>query len=367
MGDDRADALYIRGLCESALGRNDDARETFASILKDHPQYPRADRVLYELAWVLKSAGQTQAADEQFARLADQFPESGLAAEANYHVAENHYREKAYDKAIEHYELAISKAASAEVAEKAAYKLGWSHFQLATYELALSSFRNQVSKFPAGELVADGKFMIGECLFKSGQFAEAIRAYRDVPLNQLEEDSRVLSQLHAGQAAGQLEEWPDAIQLLSPVVREQPDSPFAAEASFELARAHHKLDQGERAEELYKKVIERSTSTVGAQARFMLGELYFARKDFRPALQEFSRLMYGYGGKDAPDEIKPWQAKAGLEAGRVLAIQAGEETTVSQRQELVERAKKYLRYVVEQHGGTAEATAATGQLKKMGA
>ena len=366
-GDDVADALFMRGLCESALGQVDDARETFAAILKNHADYRRADRVLYELAWALKSTGQAQAASEHFARIAQQFPASDLAAEANYHVAENHYQQKKYAEAIEHYKTAAAKSNRGDIGEKAAYKLGWSHFQQAAYQPALASFRTQVSKFPQGKLVADGRFMIGECLFKSGQYEQALQAYEEVPTNDLAENSRALSQLHAGQAAAQLKRWEDTIRLLAPLISENPNSPFVSHASYELARAHQNLNQNNRAEELYRFVVETSRSNVGAQARFMLGELYFARKEFGPALREFQRLMYGYGGKDAPADIKPWQAKAGLEAGRVLAIQAGQEKAASRRRQLIERAKKYLRYVVEQHRGTDEATAAARQLKRIGA
>ena len=229
--------------------QDDDACETFAAILENHADYRRLDRVLYELAWVLKSTGQAQAAGQRFTRIAQHFPESGLAAEANYHVAENHYQEKKYARAIEHYTIAAAKSTSTDIGEKVAYKLGWSHFQLAAYEPALASFRTQVGKFPQGELVADGRFMIGECLFKSGQHKQALQAYEEVPVNELAEKSRVLSQLHAGQAAAQLKRWEDAIRLLSPILSANQNSPFVLQTSYELARAHHNLNQNKRAEE----------------------------------------------------------------------------------------------------------------------
>jgi TolA-binding protein len=363
---DQAEAYYVRGLCESALGDTAAARETYMSILAKYDDYVRRDRVLYEMAWLHKSAQEGDEAAARFAELVKQYPDSRLAGEAHYHLAERAYAAQDFAAAIDGYSAALAAAPSAEIAERAMYKRGWCEYQRKSYEPALNNFREQVERFADGKLYADGQFMIVECLFQLDNHEQTITAFRQLDLAKLPEQSRVLSQLHAGQSAVQLEQWQLAVEFLEPLVAENQTSLLANQASFELGRAFQGLERTADAEKLYKQVAEQSRNSVGARSQFMLGELYFAGKDFELALQEFQRLMYGFGGDRAPASIKPWQAKAGLEAGRVAAILAGQKEDKEERVDLVIRAKKYFQYVIDQHQGTDEATAAATQLQKLG-
>ena len=58
------------------------------------PKYPGADKALYELAWIRKSANQEDGAAEAFARLAREHADSPLAAESWFNVGEYHYHQK---------------------------------------------------------------------------------------------------------------------------------------------------------------------------------------------------------------------------------------------------------------------------------
>ncbi len=55
------------------------------------PNYAAADKVTYELAWACKSVPEDAKKAEAvaaFAELASKYPDSPLAAEANFHVGE---------------------------------------------------------------------------------------------------------------------------------------------------------------------------------------------------------------------------------------------------------------------------------------
>jgi hypothetical protein len=69
--------------------------------------------------------------------------------------------------------------------------------------------------------------------------------------------------------------------------------------------------------------------------------------------------MYGFGGEAAPAEVKAWQARAGLEAGRcaetLLAAAKSKPTTDQDKTEmerLVKLARQGFQYVIEQHPGS---------------
>jgi hypothetical protein len=58
--------------------------------------------------------------------------------------------------------------------------------------------------------------------------------------------------------------------------------------------------------------------------------------------------MFGFGGDDSADDVKPWQAKAGFEAARCSEVQI-QSAKPSDRAKLVSDAKKFYQYVIEKH------------------
>ena len=93
----------------------------------------------------------------------------------------------------------------------------------------------------------------------------------------------------------------------------------------------------------------------------MLGEVFFADREFAKAISEFQKVMYGYGGTQAPDDIKNWQARSAFEAGRCSEVlvtdQKGEKKKNS-----VDVARKFYEFVANNHSGHSLAKQAKDRL-----
>ena len=345
----KSSALYEQGLAEVALGRQADAIKTFTSIMTANPEYASADKVLYELAWAYKSSDKNGEAVKTFAQLAADHGDSKLAAEANFHVAESLYDKKEFEDAVKSYTIAKQKAEQAELGEKSRYKLGWAHFQLKQYEPALAQFSEQVEMYPEGKLVADGKFMKAETLFRMENYAESLPVFTAVKADEVSSPRiKELILLHGGQSASQEGMWAEALTFLTELPEKFPDSPYVAEANYEIGWAQQNLKKPEEALKNYELAATLSRGEVGARARFMMGEVQFEAKKFDVAIEQFLRCMFGYGGEQAPDEVKNWQAQSGFEAGRCSEVQiAGAEGAAKAK--FTADAKKYYNYVVEKH------------------
>ena len=63
---------------------------------------------------------------------------------------------------------------------------------------------------------------------------------------------------------------------------------------------------------------------------------------------DFKMPKFGFGGKKAPAATKAWQARAGYEAARCAEVQIGLTKGKGKEMHLL-NAKKYYKYVVEQH------------------
>ncbi|MCA9167671.1 MAG: tetratricopeptide repeat protein, partial [Planctomycetales bacterium] len=186
---ERADALYVRGLC--LVGKKDHAGaiETFKQIVATEPEYVNGEKVLYELAWAHKSLKQDAEAIAAFEELAKRYPQGTLLAESSYHLGEQAYDAGKYEEAVKWYSQARSRVGdNADLAEKVRYKLGWASYQLQDYDAADKVFQEQVEQRPDGTLAGDAYFMQGECRFKATKYKEALEAYRAAQSHKVSSD-----------------------------------------------------------------------------------------------------------------------------------------------------------------------------------
>ncbi len=370
-----ANGLYELGLAYTEQGKLSEATTQFQRIVKEMPKYPALDKVLYELAWNHHEAGQSEEATKVFEELAQKFPQGEFAAEANYMQAERRYEAKDYEQAAKIYTTVLTSAKDAELQEKSQYKLGWSLFQQASYESAEAQFAKQAAKFPNAPLAVDALFMKAECAFKQEQFEKAFEGYEQAK-KRLEADSettaaspqvKTLIYLHGGQALRELKRWDECEAWLQVVIDRYADSPFLPTALYELGYCKQNQNKLQEALTHYAEVAGDYRTEIAARARFMMGELYFSQRDFVKAIPEFQRVMFGFGGEKAPEEIKNWQAKSAFEAARCSEVLL-ENLKGNARDKVVDTAKEFYEFIVEKHAAhelAAKAQTRLGELQKL--
>jgi len=362
----KSDALYERGLAEVALKKFDQATATLESLLAENKEYASAANVLYELGWAYTNRNQPDNAVATFAKLATDHPGSSLAAEANLHVAEAQYAKGELANAVKSYEAAKSKAEPGEVAERAAHKLGWALFRQEKYDAALAEFDAQLKAYADGSLAPDGLFMKGECLYKLKRYGDALEAFTAATKKpSADPQKQVLTLLHGGQSAGLDGNWQTSLEMLEQIATKFPDTPYLAEAIYERGFAKQNLKKLDEAVKDYEQAAELSRGEVGARGQFMVGEVLFEQKKFDAAIRAFKRVMYGYGGEQAPDDVKQWQAVAGYEAGRCAEVQIKSASDASAKAKLIADAKSSFSYVVQRHPKHDKVQQAKEQLSKL--
>lgn len=367
--------LYELGLAHTELKQLELANVAFERIIREVPEYPSIDRVMYEVSWNLMDLDKGDAATARFAELATRFPQSVHAAESNYMVAQQLYEAKQYQPAIETYEKILKQTEDSELLQKSLYKLGWTYFQMQQYDKAERQFEAQTGRFSDGRLVVDGLFMQAECSFKKEQWEAALTGFQKAraALESKPKESsaspqvRTLIYLHAGQCLRELKRWNDSEQWLVKVIQDYSESPYLPTALYELGFC--KQSQGKTGDAIthYTEVASNYRNEVAARARFMLGEVYFSQKDFAKAIPEFQRVMYGFGGEKAPEDIKNWQAKSAFEAARCSEVLVN-NLSGADKKKVVETAIEFYEFVVEKHAKhelAAQAQSRLGELQKL--
>lgn len=316
---ERSDALYLRGLCEEKLNRATDAIETFQTILHDDPQYGSADRVLRELAWACDAAGQPERAVAAYRRLARKHPDSSLAAEAWCRVGQSQYDGGQFTDAAESFQAARSRATDDGLREKATHKLAWAQFSQHKLAAAEETFSRQLADFPDGPLAADGAMMVAEARFGREDYAGALDAYETALAGRpARDDLLALGLLHAGQAAAQLQKWDRSLALVDRCRQAFPQCEWADQVRYERGWALYHLNRLDEARQEFVAAAGQNSDELTARARFMVGEVQFAQKQYDDAVRTFFQVAYGFGNADAPPAIRNWQAEALFEAARCL-------------------------------------------------
>ena len=354
--------LYELALIDQTAKKPDKAAEKLERLVQEVPDYPSMDKVLYELGWSLQESGKPQEAVQYFSSLITQFPNTSWVADAAYFIGQQHYNAENWALAASQFGIAAKKASEDSLSEKAHYRLGWSEFKDENYEAAERAFTDQAAKHDDGKLALDSLMMIGECRFKRGQHREALEGFRvardrirsrDETSKTVRDDAerrvRELVFLHGGQCAAQLKSWEDAIQWYDELRKRFPSTEYLPQVFYETGFAYQQKGDDVQALQFYQEVADKYRNELAARARFMMGEIYFANREFDKAIPEFQRVMYGFGAEQAPDRIKNWQAKSGFEAGRCGELLIETAKTTSSKQKSRQIANDFFEYVIERH------------------
>ncbi|MFO1066193.1 MAG: tetratricopeptide repeat protein [Pirellulales bacterium] len=348
--------LYELGMAHVESKRFDAAIADFDRLQKEVPEYPAGDKVLFELAWAHSEKGEHAKALELFEAMVKRFPASDLKADALYEIGQQRYKSEDFKSAAAAYTEASTLAIDPDLKEKAVYKLGWSLFQQNDLGGAFREFQSQAKQFSGGKLIVDAHFMSAECLFKQDKFVEALRIYEQArglletakTDRDVSEQVRTLIYLHGAQCLREQKKWAEDEQWLREIIKRYPSSPYLSTVILELATAEEKQGQADEAIRLYGEVATKYRDDVAARARFMMGEIYFGRREFEKAVPEFQRVMYGYGADKAAEAVKNWQARAGFEAGRCSEVLI-QDLKGDQRTKAIGLALEFYQYVIDKH------------------
>jgi TolA-binding protein len=361
-GTNLGHALYELALIDQKQKQPAKAAERLKQLVTQVPDYPGMDKVLYELGWSLREAGDQDEAAKQFTDLVRRYPNASVAADAAYFVGQRSYTQGDWAQAAREFAVAAKKAEDKQLSEKAHYRLGWSYFKLENYPQAEQAFADQAAKHGDGRLAIDALMMIGECRFKEGKFPAALSAY-EVARQRIRENNetaenirdpaerqvRELVLLHGGQSAAQNKQWDTAIEWYDELKERFPATNYLSQVFYETAYAYQQKKDLDQALKLYAEVADNYRNVVAARARFMMGEIFFGRREFDKAIPEFQRVMFGFGAAQAPPEIKNWQAKSGFEAGRCSELLMQQATSDEKRRAAKGFATDFFKFVVEKH------------------
>jgi len=252
-----------------------------------------------------------KAAREQYLALIAAAPESPLAVQARFELAEMYARHEAPEAALELLAEALTNNPPPPLA--AAIRL-----RIAVCCLARKDAKGALSHAQAaaaGGLMAEARYLTGEAYIQQQNWAKAIEtltpfmaqeALRSLP------DITERALLRLGHAYAQTGQWAPSAQVLQGIVERFPRSAWVDEARYGLASALQGQKQFDAAIAAYKEVTRHTASETAAKAQIQIGLCHLEQKRYPEAAQAFIMVTYTY---DYPE----WHGAAWCEAARAYA------------------------------------------------
>lgn len=141
--------------------------EIYRQLLRDRPDDPDNDRVLYQLARAYQNLGETERSIDTLAELQNRYPDSSYTSDSHFRRAELLFGVNRLSEAAAEYRRVMALGDATPFHEAAQYKLAWSLYKQSDYEAALGELFTILDReLPAGEIsepqaaldaAADGK------------------------------------------------------------------------------------------------------------------------------------------------------------------------------------------------------------------
>ena len=221
-------------------------------------------------------------------------------AEACYLLAECAYRTRQYKKAEEYLTQAEGERGWQQSPNKiqALYLKGYAYFQQRMYVQAEATLKDYVSRTESSQpTYADALNRIGDCQFNARRFDEAIQTYQQVI--DIAATGADYATFQAGYAYGLKHQYVSKAEKMLSLVTTYPQSDYADDALYEMARAYIENNQEESAIMAYERLLSNyPNSNMARKASLEQGMIHRNLKQYDDAIRSFKRTINDYPGTE---------------------------------------------------------------------
>ncbi|MES2646051.1 MAG: tetratricopeptide repeat protein [Bacteroidota bacterium] len=347
----KPEAYLKAGIAQYNLNKNNEAINSFRTLLKQYPQSPEsedaidnvrsifieegkpgeyisfleslgrgvnagtADSLTYSAAELQLSDGKKEQALASLISYIQKYPEGRYSVVANYNAAELSRDKKDFKNASAYYEFVATKAPN-KYAEKAMLAAARIHyFEFKDYTKAATFYQQLKTYASSQENKLEAMRGLVRCQYYSKQYAAAVDNAKDL-LNQRDigADDKIFASLVLGKSAQEAGNCSEAITNYKTVANLSKAEP-GAEARYEIANCTYKLNKLEDAEKAAFEVIKKAGSyeVWVTRSYILLGDIYFAQKDYFNAKATYKSVSENSTFPDLKNEAAEKLVKAEAE------------------------------------------------------
>lgn len=241
--------------------------------------------------------------------------DNNLTAAAYFLRGESSYRLGNYEGAVRNLNsfYNVPNANRSIYYAKANYSMAYNYFKQKAYNKAEDYFSRYLksSKEETPNLISDAHNRLGDCYFMAKEFSDAAKEYDYViDVNLIDVDYATYQRALCAGAMGNIE---IKSNLLQKALVNFPNSSYKASMLFELANCYLVLEQNDKALQAYTKVVEEYPQSIHAKACIgKIGMLYYKQGNDDMAVQTLDKLVKAYPSTE--------ESKAGLKNIRSIYV-----------------------------------------------
>jgi TolA-binding protein len=311
-----AEAQYGIGEAHYNAGNLSQAVDAYRRVLN---QYPDSDFTA-DAASSMQYALIAQGAEDRATAIIDSFatanPNSSLVAELRFRQAEATYRSGNTENALQMFRRFVRNSSNETLLPRAYYYLGVINAERDQQTEAINYLRQVVEGYPSSDRRPEAALRLGDLYLEQEQYERALSTYRLVAEgDQAGADAVAQARDGMSKALLALDRAEEAKSMLQQIVETSPNPAATTSARLGLARILEDEGQVERAQELYRTVVDQGQGEIGAEALFRLGALLLDQAQPQEAIRELSRMPALFPG------YPEWTARSYLEQARAYRRQ----------------------------------------------
>lgn len=290
------------------------ASQLFEMLIDLRQPEAQADLASYQLAWIQRDLGNSDASRHWFEKVAKEHPQSKYRPDSLYRLAESAARSDEYGEAIRWIEVLREEHPEVPLHEHATYLAAQIASRQQQWEQVIEETERLQSRKPKSELLPVLRFWKAESLYRLQRYTEANQLF--VALNNEYQGKspnwKPISLLRRAQISAITEDWEGTRELCEQLRKEHQDFKQDYEVDYLLGRYHGSRGNFIEARDAYKRVIRSprgSQTETAAMAEWMIGETYFHQDEYRHAIEAYHRVETLY-------EFPNWKAAALLQSGK---------------------------------------------------
>jgi len=285
-----AEARYYLGLALQDLKQWKAARAAFARCAKDEPRSRFAGRALLALGKLDAAIGRDDDALESFKRLQQAYPASELGASARFGTAQVLIRRGDRETAVKELETALNRTSDPDLKARIQLSLARVLLDLDRHEEAAAHAR-KVLDMEGGTLHPEALELVGYARLEGGDAKQAERAFSRFLKQYPRHELAAIVALNRGIALSRLDRHQEAVQALEVLRRAHPAFPRLDHVVYHLALEQEAVGKPDDMVATFRDLLEHHPgSALVPEVRFRLGEVLYARKRYAEAVPEYAAV-----------------------------------------------------------------------------
>lgn len=270
----------------------DKASIIYAEVFDRNVDALKNDLAYYQYGQSLFKAGRSSEAIEKLRTLQSIYRNSRFADDSQYLIGWIRFQQNRFNEAIENYKQIFSRYPQSSLKPIAIYSIGDSYYNLGEYDSALTYYVNLITEYPRTRYVFDALNGIQYCYIAKDEPAKAIAIIDQFTSNNPNSEFRDEITLRKGEIYYSLGDYANAEKSYLEFIQKYPNSGFAPEAYYWLAKSLNILNRKEDAAGYFSLLIEKYLkSKFGIDAVLELGNIFSERKEYQAALDIYDKSL----------------------------------------------------------------------------